>query len=173
MNRRPTAAKSRVLDLLMKGLSERQVMAAMEAEGCHVSKGTVSNWRREAIGKPVTATPPKARTAKPSSSSPPSEEWELPGVDLVHLPAELLERLGKRLTRKITETIDSQVVDHELLGKLVQTHERIMKALVMSRPPAEHDPEKDPSNVEQAAIAVGHVRRMIEGARKRRHGAAA
>lgn len=175
VNRRPTAAKARALELLGQGLSERDVVAKLGAEGIKVSKGSVGNWKAANApprSKVAAATePPKtSRGPTPADDPPPApaDEWELPGVDLVHLPAELLERLGKKLAAKIGETLAAPLVDHDLLGALIRDHERVCKALVMARPPTAQDPEKDPANLEQAAVAIGHVKRMIEDVRKRR-----
>lgn len=181
VNRRPSAAKARALELLGQGLSERDVVAQLGREGIKVSKGSVGNWKASA---PAAKTPPKApapgarkvsgkASAPPEVPAKPADEWELPGVDLVHLPAELLERLGKKLAAKIGETLVASLVDHDLLGALIRDHERVCKALVQARPATVQDPEKDPANLEQAAVAIGHVKRMIEDVRKRRAAAAA
>lgn len=188
-NTRPNAAKNRARALLKKGLSEREVLAKLQAEGIRASKGSIGNWKREAAsGAPPGQARPRVKKAKPADpgEAPPpipappgaaspaaTDEWTLEGVDLVALPAELLERLGRKFAARIGAEVDLAVIDPQVLGALMRDYERISKALVLARPPVEKDPEKDPASLEMAAIAIGHVKRMIEDVRKARAKAAA
>jgi hypothetical protein len=96
------------------------------------------------------------------------DEWVPPAVDLVQLPAALLEQLGQLFSKRIAEALAKPAVDDQELGALFKYHGLVMKALVLARPPVALDPEKDPGNLEMAGVAIGQIRRMIADARKRR-----
>lgn len=178
-NRRPNATKARAIELLERGLSEREVLAALRAEGHSASAGSIHNWKAASGSAKAASAPGCAAPSRPSSSpavpasagaplpADPCDEL-LPDTDLVHLPAELLERLARKFTLRIEQEVGAAGCDPQLLGGLMRDFERISKALVMARPPQAADPAKDPLNLEQAAIALGHVRRMIAEARQRR-----
>lgn len=158
MNKRPESARKRALELLSQGLSERDVMAVLEREGIHVSKGSVNNWRRAAAGNPASKAPRTAPSpAAPTKPAKPTkgdrrdkgtaipEDWD--GVDLLHLPVVLLEATAKKLTAKIIETLTAKQCDYTLLGKLVQTQQIVDKELILARPAEKPDPETDPLNL--------------------------
>jgi hypothetical protein len=174
-NQRPNAVRRAALELLGRGLSERQVQEALKARGITCSRGSLQNWRKgeESAGSAPKRTPrapeptpaPAAQAsgtavgAEPLSAVAP--ELELSEEELLHLPAQQLGQILIRVRERVVQEAGSSTLDHTVLGALMQVTERLTKALVLARPPTRIDPEKDPASLEARAAVLEKISRLV------------
>ena len=168
-NQRPDAVRRAALELLGEGLSEREVLKALESQGMQCSRGSLQNWRKTAGAAEPPPAQREARTAAAPTAplvAPPSQtaaavvDADLSDEHLLRLPVQELARMMIKIRDRFVREVESPELDHTVLGALMREAERAAKALVLARPPVRLDPEKDPSSLQAREAVLEKMRRL-------------
>lgn len=179
---RPEVTKARAVELIGSGLSVRQTLERLTTEGHRASVGSISAWARGS--RPARPKPPPrvqapvyeptrvTASTKGVSIDPhtPADveieiDLETPSDDeVIRLPVAALALAIRRISARLDKELLAPVANTTIISALGKEHERLAKALVLARPPAQFDPEKDPTSIEARAIVLAKIKRLIEKA---------